>query len=92
MTTKTDQIRALLANPDLSTQEIADKVGCQTAYVRAVKQRILRIGGKTPDAKWTDKFKLKHGVAYATHQYRTNEKRRENHRAYDKRKRELEKA
>lgn len=92
MPTKTDQIRALLANTNLSTREIADTVGCLTAYVRAVKQRMLCADGKTPDARWTDKFKAQNGVAYATHQYRTNERRRENHRAYDKRKRELEKA
>lgn len=39
MTSKAERIRTLLDEGILSTQEIADRIGCLPEYVRSVKQR-----------------------------------------------------
>lgn len=47
MQSKKHRILALLEHTDLTNAEIARDVGCHTAYVRVVQQRLVH-GGRTP--------------------------------------------
>ena len=63
--TKSEEIRALLAE-GRETWEIAQIVGCNTAYVRVVRQRAASPDGLTPsDRKWRSENmdKVREGMA-----------------------------
>jgi hypothetical protein len=81
--TKSEEIRALLAE-GRESWEIAQIVGCNTAYVRVVRQRDASPDGMTPsDRKWRaeNKDKILAGMARRNRErYATDPKFREMHR------------
>mgnify|MGYP003476076950 CR=1 FL=1 len=52
---KAERIRDLLATTDKTRAEIAADVGCLQEYVRVVEQRLLRIGGQSPEQRWVQR-------------------------------------
>lgn len=93
-TNKAARIRELLST-DLSNKHIAYLVGCDDAYVRSVKQRMIGgRGGSAGDRKWrsTEEYKAYNRASVKAWRLRNVELSKARSNASAKRRREARKA